>query len=75
MRGHDLVKIQDRPGLMKDRRTGAIINTDTNALDEYKTKKEMFRSMREAKSVVDDVNSLKKDIEEIKSLLTRILNK
>ena len=41
----NLIKITDRPDLKKDPRTGAIINTNNDALKSYKRKKSKFQQI------------------------------
>lgn len=48
---------------------GAIINTDNNALKAYKLQREAERTKNE------EINTLKQDVQEIKTLLSQLLEK
>lgn len=61
---------------MKDSETGAIINVNRKGLDDYKARKATFMAARSAKEEINNVmvklqeiENLKKDIEEIKKML------
>ena len=62
----------DAENFIRDRRTAAVLNTDRDSLLVYK--KERERILR-ADSIVEDVNSLKKEFSEIKDLLLQLVNK
>lgn len=64
-----LSKIKDYPHLYKDEETGAIINYDTIGYNRRVNKIESQKSQKE------ELDNMKKDIEEIKSLLKDFLNK
>lgn len=59
----------ERPGVFKDTKTNTIINRDINRLNEYKQKKKLFQ---ESKVVLEEISSLKKDVDEMKKLLARL---
>jgi len=63
------VKIVDREDLVKDTATGAVINTDNIALQRAR-----IRSENAAKKA-DEIETLKSDVAEIKSLLKQILDR
>jgi hypothetical protein len=65
-------KIEDRPDLIKDNDTGAILNTSISALEAYKKQRSHLGKIN---TIENDVNSLKSDINEIKSLLKELLRK
>jgi len=62
----------DAENFIRDRKTAAVLNTDRDSLLVYK--KERERILR-ADSIVEDVNSLKKEFSEIKDLLIQLVNK
>lgn len=64
-----LTKVKDHPHLYRDEDTGAIINYDTVGYNQRLKKIESQKSQKE------ELDTLKKDIEEIKSLLKDFLNK
>ena len=62
--------------LVRDTRTGAIINQDKNGLDEYLNKRRALESQKEEiNNVKSEVKILREDITEIKSLLLKLLEK
>lgn len=68
MNQEDLVPVEGEPNLFRDRNTGAIINMDTSGYAQYKRMKQRRQTERE------ELDTLKKDIEEIKSLLKELTN-
>jgi hypothetical protein len=65
-------KVEDRPDLIKDTDTGAILNTSISALEAYKKQRSHLGKIN---TIENDVNHLKSDINEIKSLLKELLRK
>jgi hypothetical protein len=62
--------------LVRDTRSGAIINQDKNGLDEYLNKRRALESQKEEiNNVKSEVKILREDITEIKSLLLKLLEK
>jgi|TARA_R100000005_G_C4994421_1_gene201411 hypothetical protein len=68
MNQEDLIPVEGEPNLFRDRNTGAIINMDTSGYAQYKRMKQRRQTERE------ELDTLKKDIEEIKSLLKELTN-
>ena len=68
MENKDLIPVEGEPNLFRDRNTGAIINTDSAGYSQYMKMKQRRQTERE------ELATLKKDIEEIKSLLKEITN-
>lgn len=73
-----LQKIKDHRGLVKDSRTGAILNQDREALNDYLEKRSLFETKRkseeEINSMKEKVESLSNDMAEIKAMLKKVLN-
>ena len=64
------VKIKDKPGLIRDLHSKAILNTNIEELKEYKSKV----ALAERINVVENqLNTMKKDVETIKQILTTIV--
>jgi hypothetical protein len=57
--------IEDNENLVRDQETSAVLNTNNNALQAYKKRRE--KEM--------EIEQLKDDVSEIKSLLKQLLNK
>ena len=65
-------KVKDANGLVRDMQNNAILNTDNSALDMYRKKR---NSQKEITNAVDDINSMKQEMNDIKLLMQRILDK
>jgi hypothetical protein len=64
----DLIPVEGHMNLFRDKETGAIVSTDTSGYSNYMRMKQRRQTERE------ELDTLKKDIEEIKSLLKEITN-
>ena len=64
----DLIRVKGEQHLYRDRETGAILNTDNSGYNQYVKMKKRRQTQKE------ELDTLKKDIEEIKSLLKEISN-
>ena len=61
---------------IRDNVSNAILNTNTNALEQYKISKNQRVQEKEVlQNCVDDINSLKDDMQEIKNLLLKMSEK
>ena len=62
--------------LVRDPRSGAIINQDKSGLEEYLSKRRVLESQKEEiNKVKSEMKSVKDDLIEIKSLLLKLLEK
>ena len=59
-----LIPVSDHPSLLRDKNSKALINTDLAALNEYKNKKKL----------IEDVNSLKNEVQDIKRLMMELIH-
>jgi hypothetical protein len=66
----DYLKIEDAPDLVKDTRSGAILNTNVKALEAYRKKREKADKVDKLET---KVISLEQNINELKSLLLAVL--
>jgi len=58
---------------IRDKSSNAVLNTDMNALEKYKfTRTQRLQEQEVLQKCVDDINSLKGDMQEIKNLLLKI---
>ena len=64
----DLIPVEGHNNLFRDRNTGAIINSDSSGYVQYKKMKQRKQTEQE------ELDILKSDIEEIKSLLKELTN-
>ena len=60
------IKVEGHDGLVRDETTGAIINLDDSAIAARRKSKQL-------NSALDDINMLKNEISEIKSLLRELV--
>ena len=63
------VRIENHEELVRDVKTNAVLNTDNDALQKYRARRDKERQLRE------DVDSLKTDMSEIKQLLQQLVNR
>jgi hypothetical protein len=64
-----LEKVKDEPNLVRDPFNKAILNTNNDALSAYKARRNKERK------VETEINSLKQEMSDIKTLMQRILDK
>lgn len=70
-----LLKVQGTK-LVRDPRSGAIINQDKTGLDDYLARRRGMESQKEEiNKVKSDITEIKQDMTEIKSLLLKLLEK
>ena len=63
-----LVKVEGYPDLYRDMDTGAIINKDTSGYQQY------LSNSSNRKNTKKELDQLKNDVNEIKSLLKELIN-
>jgi hypothetical protein len=64
------IKIEDTPDLVKDTNSGALLNTNVQALEAYRKRREKFSKVEELEN---KVVSLEHTINELKSLVIAVL--
>lgn len=71
---HNFVKIENNDALVRDISTNAVINISSDKILDYNAKK-AAAVMRDSalKKTQEEVNDMKKDISEIKEMLTLLL--
>lgn len=65
-----LLKVQDRNDLARDPKSQAVLNIDNEGLSAYRARREKARLMDD---MITQVNTMRNDINEIKLLLSRVL--
>ena len=71
-----VLKIKDRDHLVKDIETGAVINTDTQAYEKrIKLRFETQRQRDQLRDAVREINTIKSQMHEMKSLLIKLVEK
>ena len=63
-----MIKVEEHSNLYRDEDSGAIVNTDSNAYNQY------VNSLNNRKKHKEEIADLKNEINEIKSLLKEFLN-
>ena len=69
---NDYLKVKDRPDLIRDMNSKAILNKDLNALNKYREERDFKMKLA---NVVEEHKDLKKDVSEIKDLLNKLLER
>ena len=64
-----MIPVEGHKNLYRDEKSGAIINTDSHGYSQYKKSRNIKLNQKE------EIDSMKKDIEEIKNLLKLIIEK
>ena len=64
-----MIRVEGHKNLYRDEKSGAIINTDSHGYSQYKKSRNIKLTQKE------EIDSMKKDIEEIKNLLRSIAEK
>ena len=70
------MKVEGHPNLERDMNTGAVVNNNRNAYQNYLLKK--YRQEKDDQEILDmrhDINSLKEDMSTIKDLLLKLAEK
>jgi hypothetical protein len=64
-----MIRVEGHKNLYRDEKSGAIINTDSHGYSQYKKSRNIRLTQKE------EIDGMKKDIEEIKNLLRMIAEK
>lgn len=72
----DYIKVSDRPDLRRDPRSGAILNINKSDIQNARAAKaaRLAKQEQEARLQVD-VDNLKNDVHDIKSMLAQLIEK
>jgi|TARA_B100000035_G_C20697726_1_gene421280 hypothetical protein len=60
------IKVSGHDGLVRDENTGAIINVDSSAIEARRKSKQLNSALR-------DINTLKDEVSELKTLLRELI--
>jgi hypothetical protein len=69
----DLIKVEGQPGLARDNNTGAILNINSTEISRIKELRANQRVLKKAEK--EEINQLKSDVEQIKMMLSQIIEK
>ena len=64
-----MIRVEGHKNLYRDEKSGAIINADSHGYSQYKKSRNIKLTQKE------EIDTMKKDIEEIKNLLRLIVEK
>jgi cell fate (sporulation/competence/biofilm development) regulator YmcA (YheA/YmcA/DUF963 family) len=67
-----IAKVKENPDLVRDLGNQAILNTNIDSLTAYKRRRE---KAKEIDQTIGDINTMKQDINDLKTLMQRILDK
>ena len=67
-----IAKVKENPDLVRDMGNQAILNTNIDSLTAYKKRRE---KAKEIDQTIGDINTMKQDINDLKTLMQRILDK
>ena len=71
-----LLKIENYENLVKDTKSGAVVNTSKSEFQLYmKRRQERNKNGDKLRNACKEINNLKSELREIKNLLTKVLNK
>ena len=69
------IQVKGNPNLFRDKSSNAILNTDMNAYQNYMESKRIKEEETKRMSYIEsDLNSLKTDMDEIKTMLRSLIN-
>jgi len=72
----EYIQVEDNPNLARDTNSRAIINTNMSAYEAAVARSRAAQKQRdELRDAVRDINSLKSEMHEIKSLLLQMMDK
>ena len=66
------IQVEGNPSLVRDTESQAILNTNKDAYEAYKKRREDERRIRNG---INEIENIKNEISEIKEMLKLILNK
>ena len=67
----DYIKVKDHPDLVRDKRSGAILNTNKSELDKYIEKRDLLIKQ---KAMIAEHDTMKADIEDIKAKIDLLVS-
>ena len=75
MKNYDFVKVKDHKDLVRDPVSNGIVNTNKSEYDEYIARREAAKKAKDSEvTMKEDLDNLKGEINEIKSLLKELVN-
>lgn len=76
MEDNRYIQVQGKNNLVRDSYSNGILNTDIQSYNAYiESYKQRIKEVRKVDSIETDLNNIKNDIDEIKTLLRSLLSK
>lgn len=69
----DLIKVEGQPGLARDKNTGAVLNINSSEIGRIKELRKNQRDIKKADR--EEINQLKSDVNDIKMMLSQLVEK
>lgn len=69
MKKPEYLKVQDAPDLVREKRSNAVLNTNQSELNKYKQIRDEKLKLR---SLIEEQEKIKSDLDEIKGLLYQL---
>lgn len=73
------IPVEGQPGLYRDENSGAILNCSDSQYKKYlelkNIKRKQMSEINDLKSKVSQIEEVKKDVEELKSMISILINK
>jgi methyl-accepting chemotaxis protein len=70
------VKVEGRPDLVRDEYSGAVVNTNRSAYEQAVRAAKIAKDKEDKMdSVIEDINNVKKELDEVKDLLKELLKR
>jgi hypothetical protein len=70
------IKVEDNADLVRDKHSGAIVNTNTTAYDRAVARSKSAQKQRDdLRSATREINNIKCEMHEIKTLLQQLVSK
>lgn len=69
------IPVKDESGLVRDKYSGAILSSDLSIKKKYLEEQRRLANINKIESLEKDINELKNDMTDIKNMLQLLLNK
>lgn len=71
-----MIKVEGHPNLVRDPKSGAVLNINSNEIEAARFRKESRKLQQEKeKQLYNDVDNLKNELSDIKGLLHKLVEK
>lgn len=71
-----MLRVESFPDLRKDVTNGGVVNSNRDSYDTYiQRKNKLLKDQAEKEAMTDEINNMKRDISDIKNMLTILLDR